>query len=134
MASRRKEYQEYAKLRVMQLIAQKPQMTSRELAQNVGISNGSAYYLLSTLIDEGFIRLLNLKENTLKAKHSYLLTPKGIREKSVITRKVLMRKKQEFESLKEEIDFLEESAGNVYTNNKIKQITNKLLHIIQVKK
>jgi DNA-binding IclR family transcriptional regulator len=53
MASRRKEHQEDAKLRVFQIINENPQMTSREIAQKVGISNGSAYYLLTSLIDNG---------------------------------------------------------------------------------
>ena len=63
MASRRKEHQEDAKLRVLQIISNNPQMTSREIAQKVGISNGSAYYLLTSLIDKGFIKLENFKKS-----------------------------------------------------------------------
>ena len=62
MASRRKEHQEDAKLRVLQIINENPQMTTREIAQKVGISNGSAYYLLTSLIDMGFIKLSNFKK------------------------------------------------------------------------
>ena len=113
MASRRKEHQEDAKLRVFRLISEYPQLTSRELAQKVGISNGSAYYLLTSLIDKGYIKLSNFKTNPQKIKYSYLLTPKGIREKSLITSKYLARKKQEFAALKEEINSLEKSVGNV---------------------
>ena len=112
MASRRKEHQEDAKLRVLQIINNNPQMTSREIAQIVGISNGSAYYLLTSLIDKGFLKLSNFKENSQKIKYSYILTPKGIREKSLITSNFLVRKKQEFEALKEEIKALEKSVGN----------------------
>ena len=112
MASLRKELQEDAKLRVLQIINNNPQMTSREIAQIVGISNGSAYYLLTSLIDKGFLKLSNFKENSQKIKYSYILTPKGIREKSLITSNFLVRKKQEFEALKEEIKALEKSVGN----------------------
>ena len=118
MASRRKEHQEDAKMRVFQIINEKPQMTTREIAQKVGISNGSAYYLLTSLIDMGFVKLSNFKNSSQKVKYSYLLTPKGIREKSLITSKFLTRKKQEFEALKEEIDFIEKSIGNVYDNKR----------------
>jgi EPS-associated MarR family transcriptional regulator len=111
MASRRKDHQEDARLRVFQMISINPQMTSRELAKKVGISNGSAYYLLTSLIDKGFIKLLNFKENPQKIKYSYILTPKGIREKSLITSEFLVRKKQEYELLKKEITELERSAG-----------------------
>ena len=112
MASRRKEFQEDAKLRVFQIIIKNPQMTSREIAQKVGISNGSAYYLLTSLIDKGFIKLSNFKNTSPKSKYSYLLTPKGIREKSLITSKFLERKKKEYKALRKEIDLLEEEIGN----------------------
>ena len=116
MASRRKEHQEDAKLRAMQIITQNPELTSRQIARKVGISNGSAYYLLTSLIDKGFIKLSNFKNNSQKIKYSYLLTPKGIREKSLITSKFLVRKKQEFEALKEEIYSLERSIGNEFND------------------
>jgi EPS-associated MarR family transcriptional regulator len=107
VASRRKEHQADAKFRVFQMINENPQMTTREIAQRVGISNGSAYYLLTSLIDMGFIKLSNFKDSSQKLKYSYLLTPKGIREKSLITSKFLIRKKQEYELLKKEIAELE---------------------------
>ena len=107
MASRRKEHQEDAKFRVFQIINENPQLTTREIAQKVGISNGSAYYLLTSLIDIGFIKLSNFTDSSQKIKYSYLLTPKGIREKSLVTSKFLVRKKQEYELLKKEIIELE---------------------------
>ena len=111
MASRRKEYREDAKLRVFQIIKVNPQLTSRELAKKVGISNGSAYYLLTSLIDKGFIKFSNFKKNSQKRKYSYILTPKGIREKSLLTHKFLIHKKEEYKRLKKEINELERDAG-----------------------
>ena len=111
MASRRKEHQENAKLRMFQILNENPQMTSRELAKKIGISNGSAYYLLISLIDKGFVKLSNFKGNSQKLKYSYLLTPKGVREKSLITSKFLVRKKIEYELLKKEIAELEKVSG-----------------------
>ena len=111
MASRRKEHQEDAKFRVFQVINENPQMTTREIAQKVGISNGSTYYLLTSLIDMGFIKLSNFKDSSQKIKYSYLLTPKGIREKSLITSKFLVRKKQEYELLEKEISKLERDSS-----------------------
>ena len=92
---------------MFQIISNNPQLTSRELAKKVGISNGSAYYLLLSLVDKGYIKFENFKNSAQKTKYSYLLTPKGIREKSVITGKFLVRKKQEYELLKKEITELE---------------------------
>ena len=111
MASRRKEHQEDAKFRVFQIINENPQMTTREIAKKVGISNGSTYYLLTSLIDMGFIKLSNFKDSSQKIKYSYLLTPKGIREKSLVTSKFLVRKKQEYELLKKVITKLERDIG-----------------------
>ena len=116
MASRRREHQEDAKLRVLEIISKNSQMTSRQIAKEVGISNGSAYYLLTSLIDKGFVKLSNFKESPKKAKYSYLLTPKGIREKSMIVNEFLTRKRKEFEALKEEINSLEKSIGNIFNN------------------
>ena len=111
MASRRKEQQEDAKLRVLQILSSNPQMTSRELAQKIGISNGSAFYLLTSLIDMGFIKLSNFKQNSQKIKYSYLLTSKGVREKSLGASKFLERKKKEYELLKKEITELERDVS-----------------------
>ena len=117
MASRRKEYQEDAKLRVFQLINESPQMTTRKIAQKVGISNGSAYYLLTSLIEMGFVKLSNFKDSSQKKKYSYLLTSKGIREKSLITSKFLIRKKKEYKALRDEINYLEQSSGYTLKDN-----------------
>jgi len=125
VVSRRKEHQEDAKLRVLKIINESPQISTREIAQKVGISNGSAYYLLTSLIDMGFVKLSNFKDSSQKVKYSYLLTPKGIREKSLITSKFLVRKKQEFEALKKEIDSFEEALGNVLNEKKIDKSKNK---------
>ena len=111
MASRRKEHQEDAKFRVFQIINENPQMSTREIAQKVGISNGSAYYLLTSLINMGFIKLSNFKDSSQKIKYSYFLTPKGISEKSLVTSKFLVRKKKEYELLKKEIIELERDEG-----------------------
>ena len=111
MASRRKEHQEDAKLRALQIISSNTQITSRELAKKVGISNGSAFYLLTSLINKGFVKYKSFKKSEQKIKYSYLLTPKGIREKSLITSKFLVRKRQEYELLKKEITKLEQDLG-----------------------
>jgi EPS-associated MarR family transcriptional regulator len=78
----------------MQIVEQNPKLTMRGVALKVGISNGSAYYLLTSLIDKGYIKLLNFKENSQKMRYIYLLTPKGIHEKSLRTHNFINRKKR----------------------------------------
>ena len=86
-------------------------MSTRQVADEVGISNGSAYYVLTALVEKGFVKLGNFKKNPRKGQYAYLLTPKGIREKSLLTHNFIERKREEFEVLKTEIKALEEEAG-----------------------
>jgi len=81
------------------------------VADEVGISNGSAYYVLTALVEKGFVKLGNFKKSPRKGQYAYLLTPKGVREKSLLTHSFIERKRQEFASLKAEIKALEEEAG-----------------------
>ena len=111
MTSRREEQQADIRLRVMRLISHNPEMSTRQVADKVGISNGSAYYVLTALVEKGFVKLGNFKKNPHKRQYAYLLTPKGIREKSILTHSFIERKRQEFEDLKAEIQVLEEEAG-----------------------
>ena len=113
MASRREEQQAEVRLKVMRLIAQKPEMSTRQVADEVGISNGSAYYILTALVEKGFVKLGNFKKNPRKGQYAYLLTPKGIREKSLLTHGFIERKREEFKILRVEIRALEEEAGLV---------------------
>ena len=86
-------------------------MSTRQLADVVGISNGSAYYVLTALVEKGFVKLGNFKNNPRKVQYRYLLTPKGIREKSLLTHSFIECKRKEFEDLKSDIQMLEEEAG-----------------------
>ena len=86
-------------------------MSTRKVADKVGISNGSAYYALTALVEKGFVKLGAFKNNPRKGQYAYLLTPKGIREKSLLTNSFIERKREEFEELKAEIKALEDEAG-----------------------
>jgi EPS-associated MarR family transcriptional regulator len=111
VASRREEQQAEVRLKVMRLISQTPEVSTRQVAEDVGISNGSAYYVLTALVEKGLVKLGNFKNNPRKGQYAYLLTPKGIREKSLLTHSFIERKRAEFEALKAEIAALEEEAG-----------------------
>ena len=114
MASRREEQQEDVRLRVMRLINGNPELSSRQVADRVGISNGSAYYVLTALVEKGFVKLENFKNNPRKGQYAYLLTPKGVREKSLLTHRFIERKRQEYDDLRAEIKLLEREAGLAY--------------------
>ena len=111
MASRREKHQEDMRLRVMRLIDENSRMSSRQITDKVGIANGSAYYVLVPLVKKGFVKLENFKNSQRKGQYAYLLTPKGIREKSLLTHRFIGRKRQEFDALRAEIESLEEEVG-----------------------
>ena len=98
-------------MRVMRLIGDRPEMSIRQIASEVGISNGSAYYLLMAFVEKGFVKLGNFKNNPRKGQYAYILTPMGLQERSILTHRFIERKRQEFKDLKAEIQALEEEAG-----------------------
>ena len=81
LASQRKQIQEEIRLRVMRLISCDAEVSSRQVAEVVGISNGSAYYILAALVDKGFVKLSNFNKKSRRGSNAYLLTLKGIWEK-----------------------------------------------------
>ena len=91
----------------MRLLAENPEISTREVANAVGVSNGKAYYCISALIEKGLVKARNFSRSNNKTTYLYQLTPKGLREKTFLTAKFLERKLDEFEDLKAEIARLE---------------------------
>lgn len=112
MAGQRSKVQEDVRFRVLRLLHDNPELSQRDLAQAVGISNGSAHYLLSALLDKGLIKLGNFTAAQDKRRYAYILTPKGIAEKAAITRRFLERTIQEYDALKAEIEALRDELGD----------------------
>ena len=111
VASRQAAAQEDVHFRVMRLLQAKPDMSQRDLAAHVGISLGSLNYCLKALMDKGFVKLENFQNSKHKFKYVYILTPAGIAQKVALTGRFLMRKMQEYEALKAEIEGLEVELG-----------------------
>ena len=111
MASQREQQQQETNFRVMRLLDENPSISTREIAQKVGISNGAAYYCVTALVEKGFVKLKNFTQSKTKANYIYELTPRGIRTKAALTVSFLERKKHEYEDLKLEIERLESELG-----------------------
>lgn len=93
-------------LKVLRHLENDPEITQRELAKKLGISLGKANYCLKALIDKGLVKAGNFKNSNNKSAYIYLLTPKGIEEKSRITIHFLKRKIEEYGQLQVEIEQL----------------------------
>ena len=97
--------------RALKLLEQQPDMTQRQIAEELNVSLGKTHYLIKSLIDVGWVELGNFQRSNNKRGYSYLLTPIGIIEKTVITSKFLSRKQREFDDLQLEIEHLQEEVN-----------------------
>ena len=87
-----------------------PKYTQRELSKEMGISLGKVNYCIKKLVEKGLVKLSNFSRNPNKVGYIYLLTPKGIEEKSKLTFTFLKIKMDEYETLKMEISLLKEDT------------------------
>ena len=106
MTSKRTKLQEDTHFRVLRVLQENPEMSQRELAEAVGVSVGGIHYVLNALIEKGLVRLGNFTAAENKWRYAYVVTPKGIARKTALTRAFLVRKMEEYEALKEEIEAL----------------------------
>ena len=95
-----------------------PEYTQRELSQEMGVSLGKINYCMKKLIEKGWIKLTNFSRNPNKVGYVYLLTPKGIEQKSRLTLAFLAIKLEEYEILKGEISKLKQDAEKLKSKQK----------------
>ena len=88
---------------VMRKIQKQPKTSQRNLAEQLGFSLGKLNYCLKALQQKGLIKIKNFQKNTNKVNYIYVLTPKGINEKTKLTVNFMKRKMKEYEELKGEL-------------------------------
>ena len=88
---------------VLRKIQKNPESSQRELAEELGFSLGKLNYCLKALKNKGFVKIRNFKKNPNKMNYIYVLTPKGISEKTKLTLNFMERKMKEYDELKKEI-------------------------------
>ena len=96
-----KDNQDY--FNVLRKVQDKPKSTQRELAGELGFSLGKLNYCLKALKNKGLVKISNFKENPNKINYIYVLTPKGISEKTKLTINFMERKMKEYDELKKEL-------------------------------
>ena len=89
------------------MLQDNPDMTKREIAEKLGISTSGLNYCLKALIDKGWVKVQNFSQSKNKFGYIYILTSQGIAEKAVLTGRFLIRKIQEYEALRAEIEALQ---------------------------
>jgi EPS-associated MarR family transcriptional regulator len=103
------------RLKVLRALEANPELSQRRLAAELGVSLGGANYALKALMERGFVKAENFRKSGRKVAYLYLLTPKGVVEKTSLAAAFLGRKLAEYEVLRQEIEALKgevDSAGS----------------------
>jgi EPS-associated MarR family transcriptional regulator len=113
MASKHPQLNEDLHFRVLKLLEQTPDLSQRDLADKLGVSNGKLHYCMRALIDKGLVKLGNFANSKHHLGYVYLLTPAGIAQKANMTGRFLKRKMAEYEALRQEIASLQDEMARV---------------------
>lgn len=107
MASKHPQHTEDLQFRVLKLLQERPDLSQRDLATRLGVSNGKLHYCIRALIDRGLVKLESFANSKHHLRYAYLLTPSGAAEKAAMTSRFLRRKIAEYEALRIEIESLQ---------------------------
>jgi EPS-associated MarR family transcriptional regulator len=97
--------------KVMRLLEGNPKLSQRDVARELDISLGKVNFCVQALIRKGWIKATNFKNSHNKAAYMYLLTPRGLEEKTRLTVRYLGIKISEYEKLRVEIEQMRREAG-----------------------
>ena len=91
-------------LNVLRKIQKKPNASQRKLAKDLGFSLGKLNYCIKELQNKGYVKLQNFKNQENKIKYlQYIVTPKGIMERTKLTINFMKKKMKEYDELREEL-------------------------------
>ena len=90
--------------KVLRVIKNNPNQSQRELASNLDFSLGKLNYCLKALKEKGLVKMKNFSSNKNKIGYAYILTPKGIKEKTKLTINFMKKKMKEYDELKKELN------------------------------
>jgi EPS-associated MarR family transcriptional regulator len=101
------------RLKLLQLLKEKPQLTQREMNQKMGISLGKVNYCISALVQKGMIKVERFSKAPNKSAYIYRLTPKGFEELTNLLMSFLKFKVTEFDRIKSEIKLLLDEVDKI---------------------
>lgn len=97
-----KNQQDY--FEILRKLTKNPNSSQREIAKELGFSLGKINYCMNELKKKGYLKIKNFKDNPNKLNYIYILTPKGISEKTKLTVNFMKRKMHEYDVLKKELE------------------------------
>jgi EPS-associated MarR family transcriptional regulator len=110
MTTRRQTANDDTLFWTLKVLQENPGVSQRTLAKEVGINVSTINFCLKALVEKGWIKMGNFSQNPDKLSYAYLLTPTGVAEKAVLTRRFLQRKMAEYEKLRGDIEALQLKA------------------------
>ena len=78
--------------------------TQRQLATKLGFSLGKLNNCIRALNKNGLVKILNFGKNPNKLRYIYVLTPRGISQKTRLTINFMKLKMREYDKLKKELN------------------------------
>ena len=89
---------------VLRKMHEKPETPQRKLAEELGFSLGKLNYCLKALQQKGLVKLENFQKQSNKINYlQYVITQKGITERTKLTMNFMKRKMKEYDELKKEL-------------------------------
>ena len=97
-------------LNILRKINDSKNLTQRSMAKDLGISLGKLNYCIRALKNKGYVKIKNFKNNKdkfnpkSKNNYFYILTPKGIMQKTRLTINFMNQRLKEYDELQAELD------------------------------
>lgn len=86
-------------LKILKKLDDNPELTQRKLSKELGFSVGKLNYCLRELKKKGLIKIKNFKKNKNKLNYFYVLTPRGISQKTKLTVNFMKRTMKDYDDL-----------------------------------
>jgi EPS-associated MarR family transcriptional regulator len=90
-------------LNILRKLHKNPEISQRNLSKELNLSLGKVNYCLNSLKAKGFLKIKNFRNNKNKINYLYILTPRGITQKTKITIRFMKEKMKEYDELKSEL-------------------------------
>ena len=106
-------FEQQLALGVLRLMAERPDMTQRQLAKSLGVSLGKTNFIVRAVLTRGWVKAENFRRSNSKLGYIYVLTPQGIAQRLRLTQTFIARKEHEYECLRNEIERLRTEMINL---------------------
>ncbi|MES0488466.1 MAG: MarR family EPS-associated transcriptional regulator [Leptospirales bacterium] len=106
-------YEDEIEYRLLKTLEGQPDLSQRDLAGKMNLSLGKINFCIQALVKKGLVKANNFRNSKNKIAYFYKLTPIGIEQKTRLTVRFLQKKMVEYDSLKLEIDELQEEVNRL---------------------